>query len=266
MVNVIDNAQTVTDIDQGLQHLNNIFFIQSASAQNVFTADTTVELHTTYRRQVITLIGEEQVLKQSFCAFFGWRLARTHHAIDFYQCFQSIAGWISTQSVRNKWTAIEFVGVNRLELCDFGFAHFLEHFDSDFVVRRSNNFTAASIDKVFRQRFTCKEFNRNNQFFNACFLELTDMTRSNTASCLNDDVTVVIHDIEGSGFTTQTRRDQLQHHTIFGNTVFVVVVEGFQDILSIVAKRAQQNSCWQLTATVDTHVYQVLRIEFKVEP
>ena len=92
------------------------------------------------------------------------------------------------------------------------------------------------------------------------------MTRSNTAGCLNDDVTVVIHDIECSGFTTQTRRDQLQHHAIFGDTVFVVVVEGFQDILSIVAKRAQQNSCWQLTATVDTHVYQVLRIEFKVEP
>ena len=204
MVDVIDNAQTVTDIDQGFQYLNNIFFIQRARAQNFFTTDTTVELHTTYRRKIVTLISEEQVLKQSFCAFFRWRLTRAHHTIDFNQSFESIAGWISTQSIRDKWTTIEFVGVNSLEFSDLGFAHFLEHFDSNFVVRRSNDFTTVGINEVFRQRFTRQEFNRHNQLFNACFFQLTDVTCSDTTSRFNNHVAIVVHNVERCCFTTET--------------------------------------------------------------
>ena len=48
------------------------------------------------RRQVITVFGEEQVLEQAFRCFTSRRLARAHHAVDFYQCAQTVVSWVDT--------------------------------------------------------------------------------------------------------------------------------------------------------------------------
>ena len=47
MVNVINTAFTVTDIDQHMQHSKNIFIAQYAGAGNLRAANATIELHTT---------------------------------------------------------------------------------------------------------------------------------------------------------------------------------------------------------------------------
>ena len=92
------------------------------------------------------------------------------------------------------------------------------------------------------------------------------MTGSNTTCRFNNHIAVVIHDIEGSRFTTQAGRDQLKHHAIFGDTVLVVIVEGFQDILSAVTQCTQQNRRWQFTTTVDTYIYEIFWIKLEIEP
>src|SRR5690606_35628378 len=69
-------------------------------------------------------------------------------------------------------------------------------------------------------------------------------------------------------FTAQTHGYQLQDDiSIFtGNFVCVVLIEHRQDFLRAEIQRAQQNSSRQRSTTVDTDEYQILAIEFKVQP
>src|SRR5690606_22067141 len=82
VVDVVDDALAVTDIDQGLEHGDDVFAAEYARPFDLFTADTAVEFHPANGRQVVTLGGEEQVVEQRFGGILGWRLARTHHSID----------------------------------------------------------------------------------------------------------------------------------------------------------------------------------------
>src|SRR5690606_12648426 len=92
VVDVVDDAFAVTDIDQGLEDRNDIFLAQHARTFDLGATDTTVELHAAYGRQVVTLGAEEQVVEQGLGSILGWRLARTHHAVDLDQRFQLIGG------------------------------------------------------------------------------------------------------------------------------------------------------------------------------
>ena len=58
---------------------------QHAGAFDLGTTDAAVELHPADGRQVVALSREEQVVEQRFGGILGWRLTRTHHAVDFYQ-------------------------------------------------------------------------------------------------------------------------------------------------------------------------------------
>ena len=65
--------------------------VQHARADDLFAAETTVELHAADLRQVVALRGEEQIVEQVLCGFLRRRLSRTHHAIDLHQRFQPVA-------------------------------------------------------------------------------------------------------------------------------------------------------------------------------
>ena len=96
VVNIIDFAFTVTDIDELFHNINDVVFAQDTGTFDFFAQQRTVELHTTNRRQVIAVFGEEQVLKQAFSCFTSRRLARAHHTVDFYQCAQTVVSWVDT--------------------------------------------------------------------------------------------------------------------------------------------------------------------------
>src|SRR5690606_34574256 len=78
VVDVVDDAFAVTDIDQGLEDLDDVFLAQHARTFDLGTTDTTVELHAAYGGQVVTLGAEEQVVEQGLGCILGWRLAWTH--------------------------------------------------------------------------------------------------------------------------------------------------------------------------------------------
>src|SRR5690606_16960836 len=85
VVDVIDNAFTVTDGYQSLQNVDDVFLAQHARTFDLGATDTTVELHAANSRQVVALGTEEQVVEQGLGGILGRRLTRTHHAIDFHQ-------------------------------------------------------------------------------------------------------------------------------------------------------------------------------------
>src|SRR5439155_21138794 len=86
VVDVVDFAAAIAQLDQDLDHGQDVFVRQGHVADQFVTADTAVELHAADGRQVVTLRAVEQAVEQRFHRLFGRRFARTHHAIDRHAC------------------------------------------------------------------------------------------------------------------------------------------------------------------------------------
>src|SRR5690606_1382442 len=142
VVDIVHFVIAVTDVDQALHDFDDVVFGQSASAGLIFTGQTTVELHPTYGRQVVTLGREEQVLEQLFCCFTGRRLARTHHAINFDQGFQTAGAGVDTQGLGHVGTVIQFVGEQNLEVLEAGLGQVGNRFQAQCLVGSHNHFAS----------------------------------------------------------------------------------------------------------------------------
>ncbi len=121
VIDVIDGAMTVLDVDQHFQHVEDVgrlallldqnlrgFFlalaevlvvVQHARTEDFLAAHAAVELHPAHARQVVAVEGEEQVEEQVLRGILGRRLARTHHAIDFHQRLQRRLGVVDAQGM-----------------------------------------------------------------------------------------------------------------------------------------------------------------------
>src|SRR5690606_10751552 len=104
VVDIVDVAKTVTDVDQLAQHIKDVTLVQHARASIRFTTQATVELHATNAGQVVAVFSEEQVVEQRFGSLFGGRLARTHHAIDLDQRLELGTSGIQLEGVRDEGT------------------------------------------------------------------------------------------------------------------------------------------------------------------
>ena len=266
VVDVIDDAFTVTDVDQGLQHGNDVFFAQHARTFDLGTTDTTVELHPADRRQVIALRAEEQVVEQSLGSVFGWRLAWTHHAIDFDQRFQLVAGGVDLQRVGDERTAVDIVGVQRFDANNLALGNFCQDFSGQLGVALSNDFASSRMHDSLGRCATQDIVQRHNELFDTGFFQLVDMTSSDTTTLLNNHLAFVIGNVDGRDFTAQTLWNQLQADALTLNVEHVGGVERVQHLLSGITQRAQQYRCRQLATTVNTHEHAVFRVELEVQP
>ena len=55
VVNIVHHVLAVANINQALHDINNVFVAQGALTLFLFATETTIELHPTYRSQIITL-------------------------------------------------------------------------------------------------------------------------------------------------------------------------------------------------------------------
>ena len=265
VVDIIDFAFTVTDIDELLHHFDDVVFAQDTGTFDFVAQQRTVELHTTNRGQIVAVFGEEQVLKQAFSRFASRRLTRAHHAVDFYQRAQTIVGRVDAYRFRNVRTVVQIVGEQRFDTLVAGLAQFSQQIQAQLHVRRADQFAGRFVDVVFRSNFTRDVLNRNFDMFDIVFFQLANVARSNTTAFLNVHFTVGF-DIEGGGFTAQTLRYQLHLQLVVANFKDHFLEEQVKDLLSGVIQRAQNDGCRQFTTTVDTNEQVVFRVEFEVQP
>ena len=265
MVDIIDFAFTVTDIDELLHHFDDVVFAQDTGTFDFVTQQRTVELHTTYRRQIVAVFGEEQVLKQAFSRFTSRRLTRAHHAVDFYQRAQTIVSRVDAYRFRNVRTVVQIVGEQGLDALVTGLAQFRQQIQAQLHVRRADQFASGFIDVIFGRNFTRNIFNRNFDMLDIVFFQLTDMASGNATGFLDVDFAVRF-DVEGSRFTAQTLRYQFHLQLVVANFKDHFLEEQVKDLLSGVIQRAQDDGGRQLTTTVDTDKQVVFRIELEVQP
>ena len=266
VVDVIDDALAVTDIDQGLQNINDVFLAQHARTFDLGTTDTTVELHAANGGQIVTLGAEEQVVEQGLGGILGWWLAWTHHAVDFHQSFQLVAGGVDLQGIRNERTAVDVVGVQGFDAYDLSLGDLDQQLSGQLGVAFSQDLAGGRVHDSLGGGAAQDVLHRNVQLLDAGFFKLVDVARGDTAALLNDDLSAAVMDIHDRNFTTQTLRYQFQAEFFAGNVEHVGGVEGVEDFFGAVAQCAQQYRSRQFAATVDTHEHAVLRVELEVQP
>ncbi|MNG97286.1 hypothetical protein D3C79_563950 [compost metagenome] len=266
VVDVVDDAFAVTDIDQGLEDLDDVFLAQHARTFDLGTTDTTVELHAANGGQVVTLGAEEQVVEQGLGSILGWRLAWTHHAVDLDQGFQLVAGGVDLQGIGDERTAIDVVGVQGLDTDNLRLGDLDQQFGGHLGVAFGQDLAGSRMHDGLGGSAAQDVFHRNVQLLDAGLLELVDVARGNTAALLDDDFAGFVMDVHDRNFTTQTLWHQFQAEFLAGNVEHVGGVEGIQHFFSAVTQGAQQHRGRQFAATVDTHEHAVLRVELEVQP
>src|SRR5690606_18651322 len=263
---VVDDTLAVTNVDQGLEHGDDVFAAERARPLDLFTTDTTVELHPADGRQAAALGSEEQVVEQRRGRVLGWRLAGTHHAIDLDQRFELIGGRVDLQGVRDEWTAVDVVGIEGLETDHLCLDDLGQHFDGQLGIALGDDLAGRRMHDRLGNSTAKHVVHRHFEFFDAGLVELIDVTRGNATALLDNQFAAFVGDIERSDLATQALRHQFQCQHLTLHVEDVGVVERVEDFLGAVIQRAQQYGSRQLATTVDTHEHGVLWIELEVQP
>ena len=170
MVDVVDDTLTVSDIHQRGQHSYDIFFIECATASDLITTQTTVELHSTNARQVVTICREEQVLEKVLSRLLRGRLAGAHHAVDFNQRLEFSPSAVTSQRIGDKRTTINLIGVDRFDGLDAFITQVVQQFFGQLAIALEQNFTTGGINNCLCNATTNEVLIGYSQEFNACIL------------------------------------------------------------------------------------------------
>ena len=128
MIDIVDLALAVFQVNQHLHGIDNIVLAENARAFVGVTAKTAIKLHAADGRQVITIRGEEKIIEQRLRRIFCRWLAGTHHAVNLDLRVKCVARRIQAQGLGNKRAAIQVVGVNRVDVLDTSSTKLFQHF------------------------------------------------------------------------------------------------------------------------------------------
>ena len=99
IVDVVDFAAAVAQIDQRAQHFDDVFQAQHAHGVVRIEAEAHVHLHAADGREIIALAIEEQAVEQRFGGVERRRLAGTHDAVDVEQRLFAVLVLVELQRV-----------------------------------------------------------------------------------------------------------------------------------------------------------------------
>ncbi len=286
VVDVVDFAAAVAQLDQHADHREDVVVGQHARAILALCADalvealepgrrlvvdllgigTAVELHAADRRQVVALLGVEQAVEEAFDGVFGGRLARTHHAVDRDLGRPLIGGLVDAQGLRDVAAAIEVVDVQRAQLGDVGQAQLVEQILGDLVVGAREHLAGLGIGDVVGDHAAEDEVVRHGHGLDAGLVDLADVLGGDALVARDDDLAVGGGDVEARHLATQALGHELELRAFTLQVEGVGVVEGRQDLFRRQADRAQQDRDRHLAATVHAEVEVVLRVELEVQP
>ena len=148
MVNIINKAVAVANLDENFHHFENIFLRQRTFTGQFLATNATVELHTTNRRQVVAVTGKEQVLEQVLGRILGRRLTWTHHAVDLDHRFQLGGGRVNTQGAGYIRTAIKIIHEQRFNGLDACFTQLFQQLLGHFFIGTGNQFAGFLIHDI----------------------------------------------------------------------------------------------------------------------
>ncbi len=151
MIDVIDFAAPVAQVDQDLDDGNDVLVRQRARTGQLIAADAAVEFHPAHCGQVVTLLGVKQAVEQRANSIFGRGLARTHHAIDRHLRSQLVGGFVGAQRLRDVGALIQIVGIDGLDRIHAAFDDLLQQIFRHLIVGIGDDLPCLLVDQAVPQ-------------------------------------------------------------------------------------------------------------------
>ena len=118
MVDVVDFAAAVAQVDQRLDDRQNVLLAQRALRVGRVEVEAHVHLDAADRRKIVALGVEEQRLEHRLRALDRRRLARTHHAIDVEQRVLARGVLVDLERVADVGADVDVVDVEDRQLVE----------------------------------------------------------------------------------------------------------------------------------------------------
>jgi len=148
MVDVVDVALAVAQIDQRAHHREDVLLAQDAHSVFGGEIEPHVHLDAPNRGQVVALGIEEQRLEHRLRRVDRRRLARTHHAINVEQRVLARHVLVDRQCVADVGADIDMVDVKKRQLLVAELDQRLQRFLSDFLAGLGVNLAGLRIDEI----------------------------------------------------------------------------------------------------------------------
>ena len=113
VVNVIGHTIPCTEPDEVFHRGDKVFLGQSALVVVNFEIEFLVDLVTTYAAEIITLGVKEQAFEHATRILNGWRIARAQLAVDVFECFVLVVGWVFFEGLDDGVVVFRIDNLNR---------------------------------------------------------------------------------------------------------------------------------------------------------
>ena len=267
MIDVVDVATAIAQIDERLDDREDILLAQYAHGVRGVEIETHVHFHATDRRKVVALAVEEQRVEHRLGAVERRRFAGAHDAVDVEQCILARGILVHLQRVADIGADVDVVDLENRNLLEVLLHEQCEQLFGDLVSSLGEDFTGLGVIQVFGDILADHVRVARAHRLQALLDELTRRANRQFPAGLHHHLAGVGVD-EVGGYL-----DALHAIGIVGHSPALLLarvdrlpVESRQNLLAIEAEREEQRSHGNFAAAVDARVYDVLRVELDVEP
>ena len=266
VVNVIDFATAIAQLNQNFDHGQNVFVRKHHGAFRLFTANAGVKLHAPHAREVVAVGTVEQAVKQSLHRIFGRRLARAHHAVDGNAGSVIVSRIIQTQGLRNISALVELIGKQAGNFLHASFAQFFQQRFSQLIVGFGNNFARIFINDIAGNHAPEQEIFRHAHMGNASGIELANVLGCNALVFGNNNLAFFVGNVKTRNFSAQAVGNKSHLCACIHQAELVIDKEMLQNLLGIHANGFEQNRHGHLAAAVYAEIENVLWVKLKIQP
>ncbi len=148
IVDVVDFALAVAQIDQRLDDRKDVILAQHAMGVGRVEIEAHVHLHAADRREVVTVAVEEQRAEHRFRRLHRRRLARTHDAVDVEQRVLARHVLVDAERVADIGADIDVIDVEQRQFLVAGVDQNLQVLFGDLLAGLGEDFAGLAVDQV----------------------------------------------------------------------------------------------------------------------
>ncbi len=267
MIDVVDFAAPVAQIDQRLDDGENVLLAQDAHGVGGVEIEAHVHLDAADRGKVVALGVEEQRIEHRLGAVHRRRLAGAHDAIDVEQRVLARRILVDLERVADVRADVDVVDVEDRQFFEALFDQRDERLVGDLFARLGENLSRFRAVEILGDVLAVEVRVIGAQRLDALIGQLPRRAGGQLAARLDGH-------FAGVGVDEVDRRlDALHAIGVEGHAPAVLgagvdhrLVEGRQDFLAVEPEGEQQRSHGNLAAPVDARVDDVLGVELDVEP
>ncbi len=291
MIDIVDLAAAVLQIDQNLEDRQDVRFAKSAHRIVRREAEPRVHFDTADRRQIIALRVEEQAVEQRLGRFQGRRLARAHHAVDVDQRVLTGRILVDRKRAADVGTDADVIDVEHRQLLDAAGGQLCKRRAGDLVAGLEINLASLFIDQI-RSEITADQLLIRNEHIGQSALAQSprDARRHPLARRQRDFTGAGIEQIARQ-LAFETLFPECRHPSLIaapegyrpvevGEDLLLGHANGFarlqhpvlgaagrpQSLGGGIVEGEQQGCRWKLAAPVDPHIDMIFGVELEIEP